>query len=349
MTNCQGCGTEIISQDRFCKNCGAPVAASVEDLADTQPFDPSAPRAATASTGALDPGGFQIRPAATYPMAPSPTPSAQTTSIIRNLLRRNVVWLTAFVLLFLFAGTGLVIGRDVIRARRFERMARAEAARRAEATGKSKQSEAARRLLEETVQSVMGFVPAPVSNLEYPDTQGIFVTSLISDDGPAAMAKIEAGDVMVELNNEPVPNGGELIRVLGSVKAGSEVGVKLYRDDATVLTRIRVASQTVTPFQPKVDPRDQGFLGVGDVVRRCCVQGTKRWGLEIHRIIDNSPADLAGLQPLDVITEFDKHIVRTPAELARRIHNAKPRNKAKVKFYRGNVEQTVELILGHGW
>ena len=96
-------------------------------------------------------------------------------------------------------------------------------------------------------------------------------------------------------------------------------------------------------------PRDQGFLGAGDVGRRCCVAGTKRWGLEIHRIIDNSPADLAGLQLGDVIAEFDKQIVRTPDELARRIRAVKPRSKVKVKFYRGNSEQTIELIMGHGW
>ena len=349
MTNCQACGNEILSQDRFCKNCGAPVAASVEDLADTHRFDPSAPAVATASTGSLDPRSpFYIAAAATYPI-PRGSPPSQTASFIKNLLKRNAFWLIAFVLVFVFAGTGLVVGRDVIRERRAERIARAEYARRAELARKSKQAEAARRTFEEVVQNAMGFIPAAISDIEYPDTQGIFVATLTSHDSPAALAHIEAGDVLIELNDQPLGAAGETLQVLNSLKPGSEVGLKLYRDDATVASRIRIASQSVTPFQPKVEPRDQGFLGVGDVGRRCCIQGTKRWGLEIHRIIDNSPADLAGLQPGDVITEFDKHVVRTPGELARRIHNVKPRTKVKAKFYRGNTEQTVELIIGHGW
>lgn len=350
MTNCQGCGADILSQDRFCKNCGAPVAASVEDLADTRPFDPASPVVATANTGSLDPNSPLYAPApATYPLAQGSAPLHQTQSFIKSLFQRKVFWLLALFLLFLFIGTGAVIGREAVRARRAHR---AEQAREAEHTRQSKQhkqAEAARRSFEESIQNAMGFTPANVLDVEYPDIQGVFITNLTGDDSPAAVARIQAGDVLIELGDQPVRNSGELARVLSSVKPGSEVAVKLYRDDETVSARIRIGSATVPPFQPKIEPRDQGFLGVGDVGRRCCVAGTKRWALEVHRIIDNSPADLAGLQPGDVITEFDKQTIRTPNELARRVRAVKPRSKVKVKFYRGASEQTVELIMGHGW
>ena len=350
MTNCQGCGIEILSQDRFCKNCGAPVAASVEDLADTRPFDPSAPVVATAHTGSLDPNSPRYTPtSATYPMPQASAPLYQNQSFIKNLLQRKLVWLLALLLLFLFIGTGVTIGREAVRARRAHRAEQAREAEQARKSKQLKQAEIARRSSEEAIQHAMGLVPANVLDVEYPDTQGVFVTSLTSDDSPAAVARIQAGDVLIELGDQPVRNSGELARVLSSVKPGSEVGVKLYRDEEIVSSRIRIASPSVTPFQAKTEPRDQGFFGVGDVGRRCCVAGTKRWGLEVHRIIDNSPADLAGLQLGDVITEFDKQTIRTPNELARRIHAVKPRSKVKVKFYRGTSEQSVELIIGHGW
>lgn len=350
MTNCQGCGTDLLSQDRFCKNCGAPAAASVEDLADTRPFDPASPAVATAHTGSLDPNSPLYAPAsATYPMAQGSAPLHQTQSFIKNLLQRKLVWLLALFLLFLFIGTGVTIGREAVRARRSHRAEQAREAERARQSKQLKQAEIARRSFEEAIQNAMGFVPGNLLDVEYPDIQGVFVTSLTSDDSPAAVARIQAGDVLIELGDQPVHNSGELTRVLGSVKPGSDVGVKLYRDEEPVSARIRIASPTLTPFQPKTEPRDQGFLGVGDVGRRCCVAGTKRWGLEVHRLIDNSPADLAGLQLGDVITEFDKQTIRTPDELARRIRAVKPRSKVKVKFYRGTTEQTVELTMGHGW
>lgn len=350
MTNCQACGTMIVGQDRFCKNCGAPMAASIEDLADTRPFDPSASAGTTAHTGSLDSNSPLYGPApTTYPLAAGSATLVQTQSFVRSLVQRKLFWLLAFLMLFLFISTGVIIGRDAVRARRAHRAEQAREAERARQSRQLKQAEVARHSIEEAIQNAMGFVPADVVEAEYPDLQGVFVTSLTGDDSPAAVSKIQAGDVMIELADQPVRNSGELSRVLSSVKLGSEVGVKLYRDDELVSSRIKIASQTVRPFQAKTEPRDQGYLGVGDVARRCCVAGTKKWGLEVHRIIDNSPADLAGLQLGDIITEFDKQTIRTPNELARRVHAVKPRSRVKVKFYRGTTEQTVELIMGHGW
>jgi len=347
MTNCQACGTDILGQDRFCKGCGAPIAASVEDLADTRRFDPSS---ATVHTGSLDPESPLYSPApATFPITKGSSPLNKSQAFIQKLFHNKLAWLLVLVMAFLFVGTGLTIAREAVHARRINRAEQAREAERARKIKQAKQAEVFRRSFEESVQNAMGFIPAGISDVEYPDLQGVFVTSLSSDDSPAATAHILAGDVLTELAEQPIHNTGELARVLGTLKAGSEVGVKLYRDEAPVTARIRIASSTVPPFQPKVEQRDQGFLGVGDVGRRCCVSGTRRWGLEVHRIIDNSPADLAGLQLGDVITEFDNQAIRTPNELARRIHLVKPRSKVKIKFYRGNSEQTIELMVGHGW
>ncbi|MFY9554246.1 MAG: PDZ domain-containing protein [Blastocatellia bacterium] len=349
MTNCQACGTDILGPDRFCKNCGAPVAASVEDLADTRRFDPSAPSLAAAHTGPLDPGSpHYVTAPATYPATIASSPLHQTESFLKSLIHRKLFWLAAVFLILLFVGTGVTVGRDAVRARRARRAEQAMEAQRIRQIKQVKQADIARRLLEENVQNAMGFTPTAILDVEYPDMQGVFVASLTSDDSPAAVAKIQAGDVLVELGDQAVRNSGELAQALNSLKPGSEAAVKVYRDEQPVTTRIRIGSTSQPPFQPKTEPREQGFLGVGDVGRRCCVVG-KRWGLEVHRIIDNSPADLAGLQLGDVITEFDKQTIRTPHELARRIHATKPRSKVKVKFYRGSIEQTIELILGHGW
>ena len=347
MTNCQGCGTELLSQDHFCKNCGAPVAASIEDLEDTRRFDPSA---SAVTTGSLDQKGPLYVPApATHPFAQGSTPASQMQSFIKSLIHRKLFWLLAFFLLTLFTATGVTIGRDMVRARRMRRMEQAREAVMARKARERRQVAVAQRTSEEAIRNALGFMASSVPEVEYPENQGVFVNSLTSDDSAAALAQIQAGDVLFEFGDQPIPNTGELARVLNTVKPGSEVGVKLYRDEQLVATRIRVGSPTLTPFQPKIDPRNQGFLGVGDVGRRCCVSGTKRWGLEIHRIIDNSPADLFGLQLGDVITELDNKTIRTPDELVRRIHAINPRSKVKLKFYRGNAEQTVELIMGHGW
>ena len=355
MAICQPCGTEIIGQDRFCRNCGAPVAALAGDLVGTHRFNATAPP--SAHPGSQDPTNpFYVPPPVAHPIAPGAAPSYQTGSIGKRLFQRKSFWLVfpmIFLLLSLFVSAGVTIGRSVLRSRQAARARQAEwaerATERAKQARRAKQAEIARRAFEEAVQNALGFVPASLSEAEYPDLQGIFVGNLTSDDSPAARAHIQAGDVLTELSDQVVRNSSELTQVLNSLKPGAEVKVKLYRDGETVTSPIKITNLSIAPFQPKTEPRDQGFLGLGDVSRRCCLPGTKKWGLEVHRVIDNSPADLAGLQLGDVITEFDQRAMRTPDEFSRRIRGAKPRSKVKLKFYRGNTEQTVELIMGHGW
>src|SRR2546427_521135 len=89
-------------------------------------------------------------------------------------------------------------------------------------------------------------------------------------------------------------------RKRGRGKVGMEVRVKLYRDETTMTSNIKIADRSFPPLQPKIEQKDQGFLGVKDSSRRCCVPGTRHWGVEVQEIFDNSSADLFGLKAGDV-------------------------------------------------
>jgi hypothetical protein len=348
MTICHACSAEISDPDRFCRTCGAPVATLVEDLAETHRFDPSRGSGPT-QAGAQDPTSpFYVGPQIPHPMQ---SVAYQTGSLAGKLLhgvlriRPMILWPVMILLISLFLTVGVTVGKRALRLA--ARISHSQRTPVSEDAGMVDRPETPRLSFEESVQNALGFRPAGVSDSEYPGIRGIFVAGLMSDDGPAALANIQAGDVLMELSNQPVRNSGELTRVLDSLTAGAEVAAKLYHDGAVVTSRIKVADESFGPFQPKLAARDLGFLGVDEVSRRCCVPGTKRWGVEIVKITDNQPADLAGLQEGDVIVEFDKHPIRTPYELSRRIAAAKPRSKVLVKFYRGTTEQMAELIMGH--
>ncbi len=350
MMICQTCSTELTAPDRFCRNCGAPVATMVGNSADTYRLNNSDPPSAVSHSGSRDlTNPFYAPPSEASPACQGSRSLYQTASLIKNLLRRKLVWLAMFLLLSLVIPIGLTIARDVVRSNRAERAERAREAARAREIRNARQAEIARRSFEQAVQNALGFVPAGVSQAEYPDIQGIFVASLTSDISPAALAHIQAGDVLIEFGGQALRSSTDLAHALDPLKPGAEVGLKLRRDGATVASVMRIADRALPPLQPKTEAKDQGFLGLGNVKRRCCIPDSRKWGLEVRRVIDNSPADLAGLQLGDLIVEFDKLATLTPDEFSRRIHAAKPRTKVKVRFYRGNTEQTVELILGHGW
>ena len=203
-----------------------------------------------------------------------------------------------------------------------------------------------RHKYEEAVQNALGFKQGVYSATEFPGIRGIFINYLMSDDSPAALANIQAGDLLTELNNQQVRNDSELSQVLESLETGQEVPVKFYRDGAMTSSRIKIADRALPPSQPKTELRDQGFLGILDSFRRP-LAGTKTWGVEVKELHINGPAKLSGLRPGDVITEFNGHPVKTPNEFNRHIRAVRPGSKVVVTFYRGVTDQKIEVVMGH--
>jgi PDZ domain-containing secreted protein len=310
----------------------------VAEFDDTRRFNPSAPLPPDTTNP------LYASAAAAY-VAPQavPAPLYRTASFARKLFKRKWVWgLLLMALLAMCFAIGVEVGSDSARGNRGEGSGRA-------AARNERNVQEARRLYEEAVQNALGFMQGRYSASEFPNTPGILVNSLMSDDSPAALARIQAGDLMTELNNQPVRNNGELSQALDALKSGEEVPVKLVRDGEVVSLRIKIGDRHFPPLQPKLAPRDQGFLGVLDSARRCCLPGTKKWGVEVSELHVNGPAELFGLRPGDVITEFNGHPVKTPNEFNRRIRAVKPGSKAPVTFHRGNTQQKIEVVLGRRW
>lgn len=73
---------------------------------------------------------------------------------------------------------------------------------------------------------------------------------------------------------------------------------------------------------------------------------SKDQGLVIRAIYRGSPADLAGIQPGDVITEYDGEPALSTRAGMRFITNAQPGRKVKVKFLRAQKQMQTEVVVG---
>jgi membrane-associated protease RseP (regulator of RpoE activity) len=346
MAICRACSSEIIGSDRYCRNCGSLVAPVVAEFDDTRRFNPSAPLP-SASPGSPDPTNpLYAPPSSAYAARQDSTPLPL---LIKLLFRKNGAWALIAVMLFTFVGLGIGIGRGMNRRRPPNWGGQPARPARDGADIAPVDPETVRQKYEEAVQNALGFRQGAYSAAEFPGVQGIFINNLMSDDSPAALAKIQAGDLMTVLNKQEVRNDNELSQVLDSLKTGDEVPVSVYRDGATIDLRIKIADRAFPPLQMKTEMDDQGFLGILDSSRRCCIPGTKKWGLEVKELHINGPADLFGLRAGDVITEFNGHPVKTPNEFNRHIRATKPGSKIALTLYRGSAEQKIELILGRRW
>jgi len=69
-------------------------------------------------------------------------------------------------------------------------------------------------------------------------------------------------------------------------------------------------------------------------------------GVLVTKVIDDSPADEAGLEDGDIIFSFDGKKVEDPAELASLVSKRKPGDKVKIVFYRDGKKINTEVELG---
>ena len=329
MNICQSCGAERSDLDRFCRSCGVSVATSVADLDDTRRFNPAAAASAQSAPNGFT-SQFYVPPVSSYPVTQPESSAYKTSSLRKKLLKQKAFWLFTLVLISMFTMIGVGIGMKVNNSRRIAVENRV------------------RKISTDDIPNALGFKPGLVSDAGYPqEIKGIYVENLITADGPAALATIQAGDVLTTLGGKPVRNINEMRTALDSLSVGQTVQADVYREGAILNLQVKIADRNFAPLQPKLETREQGWLGVDHSTRRCGIPGAQKCGVELENLDENSPADLGGLREGDVVTELNGFKVRTPEEFNRRIRLTKPRSKVAVTFYHGNTEQKTELILGY--
>jgi len=85
--------------------------------------------------------------------------------------------------------------------------------------------------------TVQPLTPALAKRLEVPDKAGLVVAD-VADGSPAADAGIQAGDVIVEANRQPVHSVAALQKAIADQKAGEPTLLRIHRKDASLFVAI---------------------------------------------------------------------------------------------------------------
>jgi serine protease Do len=95
---------------------------------------------------------------------------------------------------------------------------------------------------------------------------------------------------------------------------------------------------------------DGGYLGVqavGVTNENMSQFGLKEArGVGVEKVVENSPAEKAGLQKSDVIVRFDGEEVKSTAKFTRLISEVAPDQKAKLTIVRGGEEREITVTMG---
>jgi Do/DeqQ family serine protease len=158
--------------------------------------------------------------------------------------------------------------------------------------------------------AVQDLTPDLADALKLTDNSGAVVGS-VEDGSPAAHAGLQAGDVIVSVDNHPISSSADLRNRIGLTPVGSDVAVEYLRDGARKSVTIRIAPENAAVSAPVLPDRLEGEQfqdAAGNVV--------------VSQVEDGSAAARAGLRAGDVIVAVNRKPVATVAALNAALHEA---------------------------
>ncbi len=180
------------------------------------------------------------------------------------------------------------------------------------------------------------------------------VVRQVDQNGPAAGAGVQPGDVVVEFNGKPIQNTDDLPQIVANTTPNTTVPIKVIRNGKEQTLNVKVeeldlAAEMGEQQSRSNEPDAQTGGGFGitlnnitpEIARRLDLpSGTK--GAVITDIEPDSPAARA-LQPGDVILRVNRETVSSAAEASQALRAVESGHAVAMMVMRGGQEQFVTM------
>ncbi len=168
----------------------------------------------------------------------------------------------------------------------------------------------------------------------------------VDDNGPAAKAKLQGGDVVLKFNGQDVKEMRNLPRIVAETEIGKAVPVTVWRDgkeanftvtvaelpDDGKAAKVAAATPEKKPGTTTTDIAGTGMkvAAITDELRSKFQLADDQKGVVITDVAPKSAAAEKGLKPGDVIMEVQQEEVKTPADVADRLTKYRKANRKSV-------------------
>ena len=187
-------------------------------------------------------------------------------------------------------------------------------------------------------------------------SDGVFLSEVFAN-GPADLAGLQTGDRIIAVASQLTNTSEDLQAILADYAPGEAIDITIERSRS--LEDVFLTLGGYIPFErssgsydvqlpPPVPPPPLGdaYLGVGwRTLTQDDAFGVGE-GILVVEVYPNSPADLAGLQPGDIITRFDGIRITNVSSLDDLLRSHAPGDVVELRVWRGDRTEQIQVRLG---
>jgi serine protease Do len=199
--------------------------------------------------------------------------------------------------------------------------------------------------------------------LKLKEDYGVEITR-VEENSPAEKAGLKAGDVVLEYNGERVEGMEQFGRLVRETPAGREVKLTISRDGKTQKVAALLESRRYrfsVNFPPSFRVPE---FSMPDIPRIYTATRSTRLGIEaealgpqlaayfgvkdgvlVRAVLENTPAQKAGIKAGDVVTKVDGNAVTEPGELSSLVRAANSKKTYPIELMRDRKPMTVTVTV----
>jgi serine protease Do len=205
--------------------------------------------------------------------------------------------------------------------------------------------------------------PNRARELKLKEDFGVEITR-VEDNSPAEKAGVKAGDVVLEYNGQRVEGMEQFGRLVRETPPGREVKLTVSRNGApqTLTAVLSSRKLRLSVNIPQFDMPE--FPAMPDIPQIYTATRSARLGVEaetlgsqlanyfgvkegvlVRSVIDNTPAQKAGMKAGDIITKVDGTTVTAPNELSSAVRAANSKKTYSIELMRDRKPVTITVTV----